>query len=789
VFWVHASNAARFEQSFRDIADSVKIAGRNDLHANIFKLVADWLCNSRHWWLLVLDNVDDARFLLDRQAANSKTDPRPLYEYLPHCKQGSVLITTRNMGAAVKLVDKRCIIRVDPMEKAQAQALLEKKLGAQGDSRNTAVLAEVLEYMPLAIVQAAAYIWQKGPQYKVTEYLNKFKSSESQQTKLLSRDEGQLYELRRDGEAKHSIIVTWQISFEDILQTRPSAADLLSLMSFFDRQGIPKAVLQSRPEQPNTRLNHQERREESVESNEEDDDFEDDVIALQNFCLISTTSSTDSTTYEMHALVQLATRTWLAANGKLARPRQQFINNLCREFPNGEYKNWAVCQALFAHVRSAVKHQPDKDEKSSLAEWAMLLYYAAWYAWRKGNAAEAKMLAEQSMSVQEEIFGREHITTIHSTTMVAYACVLGGQWDAAGKLQARVTDICKRMFGADDSMTLTSMANQAIAYRNQGRWKEAEKLDVQVMETRKTKLGADHLDTLHSMGNLALTYRSQGQWKEAEELGVQVVETKKRVLGEEHPDTLISIANLALTYSKQGRWKEAEEKGVQVVETKKRVLGEEHPDTLISIAILASTYSSQGRWKEAEELGVQVLETQKMVLGEEHPDTLISIAILASTYSSQGRWKEAEELGVQVVETKKKVLGEEHPDTLISIANLALTYSSQGRWKEAEEKGVQVVETQKRVLGEEHPSTLNSIGNLASTYSKQGRWKEAEEIEVEVVEMKKRVLGEEHPSTLNSIGNLASTYRNQGRWKEAEELAVQVTEMRKRVLGRSIQTR
>jgi hypothetical protein len=45
VFWVHASNAARFKQSYRDIADRVKIAGRRDPQANIFKLVHDWLCD------------------------------------------------------------------------------------------------------------------------------------------------------------------------------------------------------------------------------------------------------------------------------------------------------------------------------------------------------------------------------------------------------------------------------------------------------------------------------------------------------------------------------------------------------------------------------------------------------------------------------------------------------------------------------------------------------------------------------------------------------------------------
>lgn len=64
MFWVYASNAVRFEQSYRDIADCVKIVRRQNLRANIFKLVHDWLRDSKDPWLLILDKVDDARLLL-----------------------------------------------------------------------------------------------------------------------------------------------------------------------------------------------------------------------------------------------------------------------------------------------------------------------------------------------------------------------------------------------------------------------------------------------------------------------------------------------------------------------------------------------------------------------------------------------------------------------------------------------------------------------------------------------------------------------------------------------------
>ncbi|KAJ5496994.1 hypothetical protein N7463_008981 [Penicillium fimorum] len=51
VFWVHASNEARFEQSFRDIADQVRIPGRQYVEVDIFKLVENWLRDEKRKWV------------------------------------------------------------------------------------------------------------------------------------------------------------------------------------------------------------------------------------------------------------------------------------------------------------------------------------------------------------------------------------------------------------------------------------------------------------------------------------------------------------------------------------------------------------------------------------------------------------------------------------------------------------------------------------------------------------------------------------------------------------------
>jgi hypothetical protein len=601
VFWVHASNATRLEQSFRDIADTVKIFGRQNPKANIFKLVHDWLHEGKSGkWVLVLDNVDDARFLLDshldtqgKAGSPVGTALRPLRDYLPQSPSGSILITSRSKDAALKLVEQRDLISVEPMDKGNALALFKKKLGEPNDSKDIAELAAALEYMPLAIVQAAAYISDPDRQCSAQLYLKEFQKSDHKKQSLLNHEGGQL---RRDPEAKNSVIITWQISFEHLRETRTSAANLLSLMSFFDRQGIPKALLRHRIEQGNSRQIQKENRndgtddEDSESQSSESDELEEDIVQLRKYSFISTNEA--GGTFEMHRLVQLATRKWLEANGQLEVWKQQFIRNLCKEFPNGEYETWVRCQALFPHAELAAGQQPR--ETSSLVEWAALLYYAARYSWKKGNFDNAKKLAVKSMKARTKLFSQEHEDTLNSMEIVGLAYDLSGEWGKSAEIQLEVMETRKRVLEAEHPATLTSMANLASTYWNQGRWKEAEELEVQVMETRKRVLGAEHPDTLTSMANLASTYRNQGRWKEAEELEVQVMETSKRVLGAEHPDTLISMNNLAFTLKGRGQDAEAIELMEKCVQLQTLVIGADHPHTLSSSAALIGWHTETG---------------------------------------------------------------------------------------------------------------------------------------------------------------------------------------------------
>ena len=120
----------------------------------------------------------------------------------------------------------------------------------------------------------------------VLKYLKDLQQNETDKASLLKVA---VKDRRRDGRASNSILATWQISFEYIRTEQPAATRLLSLMSFFDRQGIPEELIACRYEEDGRVVS-----------------FEEDIKMLRNFSLV--VMGFNSAVFEMHRLVQFATR-------------------------------------------------------------------------------------------------------------------------------------------------------------------------------------------------------------------------------------------------------------------------------------------------------------------------------------------------------------------------------------------------------------------------------------------------------------------------------------------------
>ncbi|KAJ7468135.1 hypothetical protein FB451DRAFT_955628, partial [Mycena latifolia] len=173
----------------------------------------DWLRSKQNEWLLFFDNADDPKI--------------DLHNFFPRCKHGNILITSRNpelrgYGSHSRVSDMEEIDAVELLLRSAAQAItLENKATATE-------IVKALWYLPLAIVQAGAFILKSG---SLNSYLALYAKNKEQ---LLRQKPAQSHD-----DYAWTVYTTWQISFVKLSQT---AAMMLQLCSYLHHEGISEQI-------------------------------------------------------------------------------------------------------------------------------------------------------------------------------------------------------------------------------------------------------------------------------------------------------------------------------------------------------------------------------------------------------------------------------------------------------------------------------------------------------------------------------------------------------------------
>ena len=144
-------------------------------------------------------------------------------------------------------------------------------------------------------------------------------------------------------------------------------------------------------------------------------EFEDDLAILKGYGLIIV--NVDGEAFEMHRLVQLATRKCIERHSDIDRWRQIFLKCLSTEYLTGEYKQWSRCEMLFPHAIVTAAEKPMETE--SLHDWSRILTNAAWYAMGKGRYRVGESMAHKATIAREKILGGADIAAFQSLSIYA----------------------------------------------------------------------------------------------------------------------------------------------------------------------------------------------------------------------------------------------------------------------------------------------------------------------------------------------------------------------------------
>ncbi|EGY18662.1 uncharacterized protein VDAG_09188 [Verticillium dahliae VdLs.17] len=313
----------------------------------------------------------------------------------------------RNKQAESRLTMGQRPIEVGRMNDKESRDLLHTKLEhVDFASAALSTLTTRLEGLPLALVQAAAFIQEKS--ITIDQYLKLLDESDHSLVDLLSQE---FETVGRDSETPRAVAATWMLSFQQINRQDELAGQLLSVMSFFDCQGIPMAFL--------SHYSEQERNggPKSVMQ------LTKSLGVLKSFCLVS---EEKNGRLDMHRLVHLVTRKWLHKEGRIRQFEREALSTVSSSYPFGDYENRTVCTEYLPHAMAVLKVEvPTSSDRAK--NKASLLHCVAGHLDFEGKWKDPEILFLQATRMRKYVLGDEHPST------------------------------------------LTSMANLASTYRNQGR--------------------------------------------------------------------------------------------------------------------------------------------------------------------------------------------------------------------------------------------------------------------------------------------------------------------------------
>ena len=751
-FWIQANDTDQLLNSIGMIAAHCKISRPEDTTATMLERMRGWLSDrSNGHWLIIVDSADNpetfyrppsSKILADRsQHAASHPSSIGLHHYIPRPPHGKLLLTTNNKSAAEQLIQPGHVLQVQSMDQANARALLRQRLPEQDQpgsdlGRRAKVwlnddlekLAQKLDYLPLALAQAASFMREES--MSVGQYLELIDNDDSRLTGLLT------YESKSDGRSddlSKAILSTWNVGFDRIEAQCRQAADLLSLMAFYNEQGIPKSLL---------RHIHI-------------DEWQLDQQALNTLLAYSfITNGANSETFGMHRLIQLAMRERLSVYKTERKWAVQALTLLSDHFPNGEYESWESCVLLIPHALKILRcdlYGPDEAIVLGILEGKLCHYYV-----RRGLFHEAETWSRKALESMTAAPSatREHVWAVKSSRILVMKDL--GRFEDAEDLAQEVWRERSTVLGPKHEDTLQSMVTLTLVYQEQGRYIEGAKAIRKVLKILERTLGEDHIQTLAARLRLSSILQFLGHYIEAEKHIRDAIEGYERILGRHHPRTLKAHWCLARILHGQCRYVQAEAINLENWTLLNEVLGPDHPDTIKSRFGYSNDLQAQRKFAAAEYHKREIYGKAVQLVGLKNNYSLIAASSLASclvasslTASTPNPEKlaEAEHLYHMALDCREKLLRIDHPVTLAARTDLAVVKRLRGQIlpRELETAERENLGKLKISLGNEHPLTLRSRDNLARILRVQGadkeKQKEALKIARRVFEISKRRLG------------------------------------------------
>ena len=669
-------------------------------------------------WLLIFDNADN---------------PALIEDFIPAQRPGHILLTSRAqvfdiLGALMPLEVNTLL--PDEAEKFFIKRTGRKELNSE-EIESIRQIAKELDYLPLALEQAGAYIIRMECSFE--DYLLSYNK---RGLELLERFKPMF------GKYPKSIATTWSINFEFIEQESPASSDLMRVSTFLCPEEIPLELFILGAKELGDNIAT------ALEKVSENPLCLDEIVEpLSQFSLIR--RNLVSRSYDIHRLVQAVLKDEMDdATRRLWAERA--IRALCQVFPDDPtFTNKGLCERFLPSVISCT--ELIKQYEFDFDEGATLLNNTGSYLVEAGRYSEAERLFKQALEIVEKLFESECPKLAGYLSNLGWAIGRQDRFIEAEFMLKRALNVCGGLSNPSYPVILNNLAE---ILRDKREFTEAKSYYEQAIAILEKEGESIYLAS--ALNNLSELYR-QEENVSARRLTERALSIKENVLGSDHSGLISVLINLARAFTIERNDSQAEKVLMRAQSICENTFGPDHPSYSIILNNLASIYLERHEYHKAEPLFKKALAIDERTVGHDHTHPALILSNLATLYGAEGLIDEAITIGEEALKIRENLLGLEHLDIVTISEKLVNLYRQKGRINDAIFLSKRNITIHEKKIGLENQNLALSIHNLAVLYEDLGDNESAASYYDQALRMYEKIYGPDHSSlklTLLSYGGL-----------------------------------
>ncbi|KAK6522105.1 hypothetical protein TWF281_002672 [Arthrobotrys megalospora] len=710
------------------IAGHVDDEGRVRSDHYLFGLVRvalfNWLARSENKrWLLIIDNADEL-------------DEFNKLEYLPNRGSGSILITSRRPRANLLRMQTAQKVDLDGLDLESAVKLF-LGLACPGNEveglavRNTAIaIVTELGFMPLAITQAAYYIWKGG--IRPEEYLPLYRKGFMEVQGSLV-EQPKLGEQPKPGDEKpcfgstyrETTTKTWEISLSAIEKQDKEAVSIFLTCAYLNHEEIFGSIWVDKEDG---------RSEERVR-----DEFRKRLELLASYSLVKIG---DEGAFSIHPVVHLWARERLdpVARRQILGNAIVILGKVSRwDKLSRESQNWALKEErrFASHLQTLCQHA-DLDSLGLLHNEAQKpkddnIYFAFGSI---GNLLEKQeRYPEAIVWYKRALVGLEFLGDKAEILKADNGVIVGflrqNKYDDAAVWLKRA-GLDSMLTGVVQPIMFEILSNMATVLLCVGRYPEALGLyhnALAAAEQLRLETGlvieSFRFQTMH---NIAAVFKHQGNLVGAEEWYNRALNGLMGWLkpGNDAANFDIMI-KIAANFGERQNYNGAVTWYQQALNILGKGLDETHPRQVAIVEKMAACLNSLEKHGEARVLYEKALIGYKSLHGEDHRDSKYFFLIdqLAICHWCLKEYGKALVLFQEVLKDRETSVGEDNLLTLVAIDHVAKCYFQLENYDETLQLCKRLFNGRQKLLGIGNFQTVEAMDNLGTVLAKKGQRDEA----------------------------------------------------------------